>query len=128
MKRAISMLAAAAVLFLGGCGEAAMGKDKAQELITQITDAGKNLTAKLEGIKDVDAAKAAKSEVEKLANTFVGLKDKLSNIPAAVQTLLGDTFKGHTQILESVKAAASKLTQNADIKSVLGDALAKLTK
>lgn len=123
MMRTIAMLAAVTALFLGGCSEA-LSKDKAQEMLSNITKTGTELATKLESIKDVDAAKAAKSQIETMATTFAGLKDKIP----AIKTLLGESAGSLTAIVDKVKTAASKLLENANIKEVLGDALAKLTK
>lgn len=123
MKRSIAMLAAVAALFLGGCSEV-LSKDKAQEMFDSITKTGTELASKLEGIKDVDAAKAAKSSIETMATTFSGLTGKLT----AIKSILGDQAGSLTGIVDKVKAAAGKLMENASIKEVLGSALSKLTK
>jgi len=123
MKRSIAILAAVAALFLGGCGEA-LGKDQAEKIAADITKTGTELATKLAGITDADAAKAAKDSIATIATKFAGLQEKI----APVKTALGDAAGDLSGIVDKVKAAAGKLLEDAGIKEVLGESLAKLTK
>lgn len=112
---------------LAGCGEdGVMSKDAAMKLVNTAVQKAGNMKDLLGKITDGASAAKMKDQLAQLVPAFLSAKSGFDKIPASVGKLIGDKFGGAAQLFGSVQEQAGTLLKNADVKSKIGDLLAKI--
>ncbi len=126
----LSVMLAAAALFLSGCEQAASisgGADAVKNLTSSIT----SITSSLGAVTDKASAEGAVSKLESAGATLEGLVEKLDSLPAPIreqiQSKAGgfkETFDGLVEKVEMIPGVGGVIEGPVEMISTQLDALA----